>query len=909
MRRSRKLISIMLAGTLVLSMAACGKQGGGNSSGTPSGQTEESNDPYQSGGNTNDPYQSGGNTNDPYQTGANTNDPYQTGKPSDPYQTGANSNDPYQTGAASSGTAAAHPAAEEYVPEPGAGAKYTVTKTADGWLKIENEGGETLGLSPYSGVHLVEEDGFAFKDLNQNGKLDAYEDWRQASEDRAQELVSEMEGHEKARILSHGGWGTPTTEPLAADDGSYTYLHDGGRGGVTRSVPDGAAEHAKWTNQVQAVAESCYYGIPAMISIDPINISGLVEGTAMGSTMDPELAAAIGAETSKQYRAVGVTAYLGPHVDIAAPAMDRAGGTFGEDPQLTLDMTTAYVNAMQSTFDESGADQGWGDESVFCFTKHYGGAGCTEGGRNDHSITGRYTVFPGDNLEAHLITYFDGVFNLPGKTGSSGIMTEYAINIGPDGEPYGGEWAGVYNPYMYGLLEYAGFDSLKITDWGVFSFAGMWGAEELPSEADRIALAWERGANLLGGYGTSTGSQEEVAKAYDVLVQNVGQEEADKIIDHAAYEFILVMMNLNMFDQPYNDSAYAASIVYSDDAKAYGLETQRKSVVMLKNDGTISADGAGKDKPVVYVPYVYNTGFSVAWSSGITQNAPTWKPGMNIDILSKYFTVVTDTVGDPTGEKDAEGKPTYTDQDIVRASAEEVAKCDYVLVGMTNPYMVSLDDYYRGRTEYLTSYLDGVFFDFENDNWYPASLQYGTYTANAARETSLSGLTREDGTKENRSYKGQTAHQVANYEELEALQYANSVAGDIPVIVSMNMDRPIIWSEVEPLADVILVSYGKDAKNAGQKNEVVAEIILGQTEPNGLLVCQQPTSMDEVETQLEDIPRDMKCYVDANGNTYDFAFGLNWSGIIKDARVEKYSAAPISKIKSIDYDAYEKENR
>jgi beta-glucosidase len=32
----------------------------------------------------------------------------------------------------------------------------------------------------------------------------------------------------------------------------------------------------------------------------------------------------------------------------------------------------------------------------------------------------------------------------------------------------------------------------------------------------------------------------------------------------------------------------------------------------------------------------------------------------------------------------------------------------------------------------------------------------------------------------------------------------------------------------------------------------------------------------------------MRCYQDADGNTYDFAFGLNWQGVIKDARVEKY---------------------
>ncbi len=52
--------------------------------------------------------------------------------------------------------------------------------------------------------------------------------------------------------------------------------------------------------------------------------------------------------------------------------------------------------------------------------------------------------------------------------------------------------------------------------------------------------------------------------------------------------------------------------------------------------------------------------------------------------------------------------------------------------------------------------------------------------------------------------------------------------------------------------------------------------------------------MDAVEAQQEDVPRDVECYVDADGNTYDFAFGLNWSGKIEDERVTTYSAAPLA---------------
>ena len=49
-----------------------------------------------------------------------------------------------------------------------------------------------------------------------------------------------------------------------------------------------------------------------------------------------------------------------------------------------------------------------------------------------------------------------------------------------------------------------------------------------------------------------------------------------------------------------------------------------------------------------------------------------------------------------------------------------------------------------------------------------------------------------------------------------------------------------------------------------------------------------PANMETVEQQAEDTPRDMKCYRDADGNSYDFAFGLNWNGVINDERVARY---------------------
>ena len=105
----------------------------------------------------------------------------------------------------------------------------------------------------------------------------------------------------------------------------------------------------------------------------------------------------------------------------------------------------------------------------------------------------------------------------------------------------------------------------------------------------------------------------------------------------------------------------------------------------------------------------------------------------------------------------------------------------------------------------------------------------------------------------------------------------------------------MVWTEVEPLCDVILVSYN------AQKTDAVAQIILGRTEPQGLLVFQQPKSMEAVEEQVDDVPRDMHRYKDAAGNRYDFGFGMNWSGVIKDERTAKYTARPLTKISSFDF--------
>ena len=61
-----------------------------------------------------------------------------------------------------------------------------------GYNIILNEGGQTIAYSPSSGVKIIEEDGYAFKNLSKSGKLEKYEDWRLPVEERAKDLASKM---------------------------------------------------------------------------------------------------------------------------------------------------------------------------------------------------------------------------------------------------------------------------------------------------------------------------------------------------------------------------------------------------------------------------------------------------------------------------------------------------------------------------------------------------------------------------------------------------------------------------------------------------------------------------------------------------------------------------------------------
>lgn len=757
-------------------------------------------------------------------------------------------------------------------------ALWTEEKTADGWIKVINPDGTVLGYSADSGVTILTVDGYAFKDMDRDGELDVYEDWRLDAEVRAADLANQMSGEEIAPMLTHGGWNSFGSE---IEEGStdYEYIMAGGRGGVTRSVgKDGnTAMSVTWVNALQAMCEATGdYGIPATVSVDPCNISGLIDQNALAASMDPEFAWEVAVETSRQYRAVGITMVLGPQIDIATnPTWSRANGAYTEDPALSRDLANAYISGLQSTYAEDGTDLGWGEDSVVSIAKHYAGAGASEGGRNDHFDPGKYTTFPGNNYAAHLIAFHDGAFNLDSVTGSAGgLMPNYAISYSADGS-LGELVAGAYSEFKINMLRDNGFDGFILTDWQITDdeSRNFGDAVVAMTVAERFCHLFKIGNDQIGGTSDTAGATE----GYHLLVAEVGQEAADARMREAATHFFITQINTDLWENPYIDYDYAMESVWSIEAVQYGLETQERGAVLLKNTGNIVHENDGSEKMTVYIPYVFTAGSEATSSSEATPSS--WSAAIDINLVSKYFNVVTDSVAEPSGT-DAEGNPVYTENDVIRASSEELAACDLALVTMSGPMVDSEQD--------------------AEGNWLPASIQYEAYTATTARQESVAADV-VDGVRQNRSYYGNTSSRASNYSELELLQYvANAVPESCSVAVIMSIKAPMVWTEVEPLADVILVHF-TGMTSGWDSEDVLLQMIAGYIEPTGLLPYQQPASMEAVEAQNEDVPRDLECHVDANGNTYDFAFGLNWSGVINDERVQKYSAEPLTTPETITF--------
>lgn len=759
--------------------------------------------------------------------------------------------------------------------------KYSVREVSDGitsFVVVENpDGGTTLSLSADSNFELleVEQDGktYAFKDMNGNGELDVWEDWRNAYNDRAADLAPQLSIDQVSGLMLFSGHESAPSDGLT--DAQEEYLSNSYLRNVLYAGGNTVEPVVQWTNEMQAFVETLASDgepyVPVNFSSDPRHdaadsYSGAGGGTSqwpsflgLAATFDADNVLEFGKYASEEYRAMGLANALSPQIDLASdPRWPRIAGTFGEDPEIAAEMAAAYVSGFQGTFDDAGNNAGWGQGSVSTVIKHFPGDGAAEGGRESHTQSGKFAVMPGDNGAAHLQVFESAI-----EAGAGGMMTSYSIITDGEGNPYYGNLMGsAYDKDRMDLARVGmNYDGVVVTDWGVTSstedgtgsFFGMgWGAADLTVDERHFEII-RTGHDQFGG----NNNIEPVRAAYKLWQEAFEAGELDIDADtrwaESGRRILTNLFSVGLYDNPYQDLELSLQTVGNEAATAAGQAAQHQSVVTLKSAAEISCSAAPTDysQMKVYIPRSYDVGIASLFGPAMYTEGAT----INLDVAAQYFgEVVTDEA-----ELDEEGQ-------VVSYTAPDLTDVDLVVVGLNNPR--------NGGNFTDTGYSvdeDG------NESWYPLSLQYRPYTADGehVRKVSIAGNPLPDGTQQNRSYFGGTS-KISNESDLDAFERAvaavEASGRDIPVLTLVSIiDAMVIPAEFEEKSDKIVVGFSVT-------DATLLDIALGLEESSGRLPLGMPASMDAVENSFEDLEKDVESYTDSNGNTYEFGFGLSCSG-------------------------------
>lgn len=753
---------------------------------------------------------------------------------------------------------------------------FTKTTIADNIITIQVNKEITIGYATSSGVKIIYKDGLPFKDLNKNGALDKYEDWRLNVNDRAKDLASKMSIEQIAGLMLYsrhqavpapdGGMfgGTYNGKPfnqskaLASDlsDQQKIFLTvDNVRHVLLTSVKNPEVA-AIWNNNVQSLVEGIGMGIPANNSSDPRNgankdaeynagsggtISQWPEELGLAATFDPQITEQFGSIAAKEYRALGIATALSPQIDLATePRWNRFIGTFGEDPTLATDMARAYVDGFQSSPHPIKNYNGWGNYSVNAMVKHWPGGGPEEGGRDAHFAYGKFAVYPGNNFQMHLKTFVEGAFKLKGGTKkAAAVMPYYTISFNQD-KKYGENVGNGYSKFIVTdlLRNKYGYDGVVCTDWLVTGDEGpkpdmfvgkSWGVEKL-SIAQRHYKVLMAGADQFGG----NNDIKPVLEAYQMGVKEFGETFMRKRFEQSAFRLLLNIFRVGLFENPYLNPAISKEIVGKPAYMRAGYDAQLKSIVLIKNKNKTLPIAKGK---TVYIPKRITPAGINFFGQPFPEKIDY---PVNLDLIKKYYTLT-----------------------------EDPSKADFAIVFIKSPMS---GGYSRADR------------DAGGNGYVPISLQLKPYTAVDAREESIAaGDPVIDSTIKNRSYKGKTS--ISNsYPDLETILETKKLMQGKPVIVSVAITNPMVFGEFEKEVDAIIGEFGVQV-------DAQLDIISGKVAPSGLLPLQMPKDMHTVETQKEDMPHDMRAYKDEQGHIYDFGFGLNWKGVIKDSRTIKYLKA------------------
>lgn len=460
-------------------------------------------------------------------------------------------------------------------------------------------------------VQILNIAGFQFKDLNKNGKLDPYEDWRLKDELRAKDLLAKMSLEEKvgfmlistSRLKSERSAQLnietdnsiqPSSDVNEEDQVASTNIFNrkplpvpmmmsvGATKGITQfhlrhfifRANVSARLTAEWTNKIQAMAEGDGLGIPAIIASNPRNhiTKDASIGLSVGATTfsnwpgelglsamrDLKLVREFANIARQEWAAVGLRKGYMYMADLSTePRWQRIEGTFGEDATWVAKMITEVILGFQGTKLSA--------TSVAMTTKHFPGGGAGMGGQDPHFEWGKYEHFPGNMFQNNLIPFKAAI-----KAGTSAIMPYYSI---PKDTKYE-QVAYAYNKkVIHDLLrDSLGFNGIVNSDTGPIEMMP-WGVESI-SITERYKKALEAGVNLFSGSGDPSKLLETVKSGLVDI----------KLIDNSVYRLLMEKFALGLFENPYVDEDAAEKIVGNAAFQASANLAMRKSIVLLRNE-------------------------------------------------------------------------------------------------------------------------------------------------------------------------------------------------------------------------------------------------------------------------------------------------------------------------------------
>ena len=723
----------------------------------------------------------------------------------------------------------------------------------DGYNLVHQADGPDLGYSPTSGVKIITVDGKAFKSFDGSDKLLPYEDWRLPMEDRARDLAARLSIDEIAGLMlysiqnklpmpddTYAGRPFEESGMKAYDlsDAQLKFLLEDNLRHVLVSKVESPEVAARWNNKVQALVEGRTHGIPANNSSDPRHSAFADAEFSPGSDGSISLwsnmlglASTFSPETVEEFARIASEEYRA--LGLATALSPQAD--LGTDPRWYRYSSTFgpeprlvadLTRAYADGFQTDPTTGGWGSHSVNAMAKHWPGGGSGEGGRDAHYGNGKFAVYPGGCYEQHKIPFLEGAFKLRGGTKmASAVMPYYTISYNQTDENVGNGFN--RDIITRQLREEAGYDGVVCTDWIIT------GDEEHPGihsgkpwGVEKMSVAERHYKALMAGVDQFGGNNEKgpVLSAYWMGVKEHGEEWMRERFQQSARRLLLNIFRTGLFENPYVDVDNTIRTVGNPEFMRKGYEQQLKSIVMVKNHGGLLPVDSRKK---VFIPQRRAPEGPTYWRNVTPERIYDPVPA---SILKNYY------------------------------ATADAAEADFAVVFIESPHSLWMG------------------YDMK-DGYIPISLQYKDYTATKARPVSIAGGDPFE-ESDNRTYLGKTAHTI-NACDLTLLEQTRAAMGTKPVVVVLMMSNPTVMKEIEPLADAILIGFDVQA-------QAYMDIIAGHAEPSALLPLQLPESMDAVEEHCEDRPRDIRCYRDADGNVYDFAFGLNWKGVIDDDRVKRY---------------------